>query len=230
MEWTVENDGFALEPGILELREVARLVKFIEGSLIPQAGRGGLRNLLEVAEIRELANSPTVRKVVTPVLGQGYFPVRGILFDKNQDANWKVPWHQDVTIAVAQRADVPGFGPWSLKSDVLHVQPPAAVLEAMVSVRLHLDPCPAANGALRVLPGTHRLGKLDAAGVSQAASMQPPVTCEVESGGALLMRPLLVHASSSAKRPGHRRVIHFDFAYEELPCGLQWAERVKTHA
>ena len=202
----------------------------IEDSLFTEAGHGGIRNLLHVTEIRELATSAAIRKIVAPVLGESFFPVRGILFDKNQDANWKVPWHQDVTIAVAQRVDATDFGPWSVKSGVLHVQPPAVVLEGMLSVRLHLDPCPAANGALRVLPGTHRTGKLDATGVSKVVAKRNPITCEVDVGGALLMRPLLVHASSSADKPGHRRVIHFDFACEELPFGLQLAERVTAHA
>jgi hypothetical protein len=38
------------------------------------------------------------------------------------------------------------------------------------------------------------------------------------------MRPLLLHASSPAQRPGHRRVIHLEFAAGELPGGLEWHE------
>jgi signal transduction histidine kinase len=38
----------------------------------------------------------------------------------------------------------------------------------------------------------------------------------------ILMRPLLLHRSSSTKAPSHRRVLHLDFATEELPGGLEW--------
>lgn len=37
-------------------------------------------------------------------------PVKGIVFDKTPAANWKVPWHQDLTICVERRIDVNGFG------------------------------------------------------------------------------------------------------------------------
>jgi hypothetical protein len=60
-----------------------------------------VRNLLEeCSEIRKLACSQAVRRLIEPVLGVECFFVRGILFDKVPEANWKVPWHQDVTIAV----------------------------------------------------------------------------------------------------------------------------------
>lgn len=74
-----------------------------------------------------------------------------------------MPWHQDLTIAVQERLDVPGYGPWTVKAGVTHVQPPVAVLERMVAVRLHLDDCGAENGPVRVLRGSHRLGRMAAA-------------------------------------------------------------------
>jgi hypothetical protein len=122
--------------------------------------RGGIfaaRNLLDVfPEVQRLARSPVIRELVVPVLGSDCFPVRGILFDKIPGANWKVPWHQDVTIVVQDKIEIEGFGPWSTKADVLHVQPPAMVLENMLSVRLHLDACGEDNGALRVIAGSHQ--------------------------------------------------------------------------
>jgi ectoine hydroxylase-related dioxygenase (phytanoyl-CoA dioxygenase family) len=135
-----------------------------------------------------------------------------------------VPWHQDVTIAVRERVDAAGFGPWSIKQGVTHVQPPSGILAQMISVRLHLDDCPECNGALRVLPGSHAAGKLTAAQVDLAVRSRAPVVCEVGAGGALLMRPLLLHASPAAREPGHRRVVHLDFAAHPLPCGLHWHE------
>ena len=163
--------------------------------------------------------------LVRPVLGENAFAVRGILFDKKDGANWKVPWHQDVTIAVRDRIDVDGYGPWSIKQDVLHVQPPASALEKMLSVRLHLDDCPRTNGALRVIPRSHQNGKLSQGQIETESTESEAVMCEVLRGGALLMRPLLIHASSAAESPDHRRVIHFDYANNALDGGLRWREQ-----
>ena len=162
---------------------------------------------------------------VRPVLGDDAFVVRGILFDKQEGSNWKVPWHQDVTIAVKERIETAGYGPWSTKEGVIHVQPPTNVLEHMVSVRVHLDDCPATNGALRVIPDSHRQGKLDQNKIPELIGDEIGVVCEVYRGGALLMRPLTIHASSAAEKPQHRRVIHFDYANTELSGNLEWFQR-----
>src|SRR5206468_7563965 len=130
---------------------------------------------------------------------------------KTPHANWKVAWHQDLSIAVRERLDVAGFGPWSLKNGVVHVQPPREVLESMLTVRLHLDDCGQDNGPLRVVAGSHALGILPPREVQRLVQARPVTTCVVPRGGALLMRPLLLHASSAALRAGHRRVIHLEF-------------------
>ena len=127
-----------------------------------------------------------------------------------------------MTIAVRERVEAEGFGPWSMKADVLHVQPPAAILEHMLTVRLHLDPCGDENGALRVLPGSHTRGKIPEDEVATLRENLPEEVCAVGLGGALLMRPLLLHASLPSRVPGHRRVVHLDFASVQLPNGMQW--------
>jgi hypothetical protein len=65
--------------------------------------------------------------------------VRAIYFDKSSDANWLVPWHQDLTLALRERLESPGFGPWSVKDGIPHVQPPVELLERMLTVRIHFD-------------------------------------------------------------------------------------------
>ena len=227
IETDVRTDGFAIVEAVLLRQQVDDLLQSLEqigdtGSVRKRGGMFAVRNLLDVSpKVRELANSEAVRALVEPVLGERFFPVRGILFDKIPDANWKVPWHQDVTIAVQERVEAEGYGPWSMKADVLHVQPPAEVLEHMISVRLHLDVCGEDNGALRVIPGSHRHGRIPE---EQIPTMRetPEVVCAVGVGGALLMRPLLLHASSPSRVPGHRRVVHLDFASVQLPNGMRW--------
>jgi hypothetical protein len=223
VDYSVDVDGFSMVEGLLSESVVEELIRFLEENVSVEGRRGGLRNLLDLPTMRDLAESSPIRGEIEAVWGRTARVVRGILFDKTEDANWKVPWHQDVTIAVSRRVDAEGFGPWSMKAGVLHVQPPAAVLERMVSIRLHLDDCPEENGALRVISRSHDNGKLDERLVQELAERSVAVTCAMRRGGALMMRPLLLHASSASSVPGHRRVVHFDYAAVELPFGMSWA-------
>jgi ectoine hydroxylase-related dioxygenase (phytanoyl-CoA dioxygenase family) len=223
----VECDGYAIQEDILSEPEIDELIDAIERrqdgeGLLRHARIYAVRNLLELPEIRRLAESKPVRELVQAVVGNGAFPVRGILFDKIPEANWKVPWHQDVTIAVEEKEEIEGFGPWSTKAGILHVQPPAPVLERMISIRLHLDACDETNGALQVIPRSHRLGRIAEVEIPSILAQSQAHVCAVERGGALLMRPLLLHASSASQAPAHRRVIHLDFACEQLPSPLKW--------
>ena len=228
MQDEVEQFGFATRDGVLSDPEVKALLAAMErvdeiGSVRTRGGVFAVRNLLDVSpEVPRLASSPAVRRLVEAVLGPECIPVRGILFDKIPGANWKVPWHQDVTIAVRDRVEAEGFGPSSIKAGVLHVQPPPGVLENMLSVRLHLDACGEENGALRVIPGSHRRGRIPESEIPSMRQGNSERVCAVGVGGALLMRPLLLHASSPSRAPEHRRVIHLDFAAIELPTGMSW--------
>lgn len=194
--------------------------------LTPDEQRAGLRDVFtRVPLVRELAAHPAIRGWPQAVLGPAAFAVRALYFDKTPEANWKVSWHQDVTIPTATRAEVSGFGPWSEKAGAPHVQPPTGVLEGMLTVRLHLDDCDVENGPVRVIPGSHRVGKLSAEQADDLRQRIPEVTVPVPAGGLLLMRPLLLHASSPAAAPRHRRVLHLEYAAAELPGGLRWRER-----
>ena len=187
----------------------------------------GIRNLLEISPaVVQLAGSAAVRRFVTPILGQGAFATRAIFFDKVPGANWALGWHQDRAISVRERKDVPGFLAWGRKAGVWQVQPPAEILTGMVAVRVHLDDCGPDNGPLRVIPGSHRHGWLDD-DIPRWKHEVPAVTCLVRSGGIVLMCPLLLHASSKAVSPNHRRVIHIEYANQDLPGGLEWNRRVR---
>jgi ectoine hydroxylase-related dioxygenase (phytanoyl-CoA dioxygenase family) len=219
----IDQDGFAIiadvisPEAIAELRECAR-----------SAGtRPGMRNLFETQPaVHRLARSAEVRRLVEAVLGPRCFAVQAFLFDKSPKANWKVAWHQDLTIAVRERQSVHGYTAWSEKKGVVHVQPPVAILARMLAVRVHLDDCGPDNGPLRVLPGSHRGGRFDATAIERWKTQAHEVPCVVRTGDLLLMRPLLLHASSSARVVSQRRVVHLVFAAERLPGNLDWHERV----
>ncbi|MGC1273081.1 MAG: phytanoyl-CoA dioxygenase family protein [Planctomycetaceae bacterium] len=225
------KNGFAIVPDVLDPEDVARLriaIDAIPDSDAVRKRRGvyGVRNLLGISsEIRELAARAEIRRLVTPLLGEKAFATRAVFFDKVPDANWSLGWHQDSVIAVTERREVPGFIAWGLKAGVWQVQPPPDILAKMVAVRVHLDDCGSENGPLRVLPGSHRHGWIEDR-IAEWKQTVPAVECVVPAGGVVLMCPLLLHASSKADSPNHRRVVHIEYATQTLPGGLDWHQRV----
>ena len=219
MNHEIEQHGFAIVPRVIEADEQRELLS----TLGPVSG-AGRRGLLSLPAVAELARSPRLLDLIRPHLPSEPFPVRAIYFDKSSDANWLVPWHQDLTLALRASAEVSGFGPWSTKDGIPHVQPPVALLQQMLAVRLHLDDADESNGALRVLPGSHRLGRLSSERVQELRSQQSDFLCAVSAGDALLMRPMLLHASSRSTSTRHRRVLHIEYAAFTLPDELNWHE------
>jgi hypothetical protein len=220
----LSESGYAVVNGLIADDVLPALRVEADRLLSDASGRGGARNALGKSELlRDLALIGPPATLAAAVLGDGTRPTKLTVYDKTPQANWKVPWHQDLTIAVAARIDVPGFGPWSVKDGVVHVQPPPEVLQQVVAIRLHLDDTSTSNGALHVLPGTHRLGRVTDRQISSLRRDTVEVICPVPAGGALLMSPLLLHASSASTIPGRRRVLHFEYSAAPLPGDLAWA-------
>lgn len=156
--------------------------------------------------------------------GRDYFVVKSIYFDKPEGSNWYVPWHQDLTISVDQKAELPGFGPWTRKYEQFAVQPPLGILENVFTIRIHLDDTDENNGALKVIPGSHNKQVYRPETIDW--SVEKEVICPVPKGGIMLMKPLLLHSSSRTVDKRKRRVIHLEFSNRELPSGIQWSERM----
>lgn len=210
---SLSTHGFSVEAGVFLLEEISQMLAWL-----PELGEAaGTRSLLDIPECRELAADPRIRTLVEADLGSSAIPVRGILFDKNPNANWVLGFHQDRKIAVKQRIEVLGFTAWSEKEGVTHCQPPKEVLEQCLAVRIHLDDCGPENGPLRVVPGSHLNG------LNSLNTDLPKQTLPAKAGDVILMKPLLWHASSKATNPSHRRVIHIEFSSARLPSGLEWA-------
>ena len=219
MNKEIDQNGFAIISKVLTNEQCRELIS----ALGPVTG-AGRRGLLSLPVVTALAHSEQLLNLVRPNLPTEPIPVRAIYFDKSPEANWLVTWHQDMSVALQARADVNGFGPWSIKDGVPHVQPPVEFLQKMLTIRLHLDEADETNGGLRVLPGSHRLGRLSSAKIQELRSLQPDFLCSVLAGDALLMRPLLLHASSRSTSNRHRRVLHIEYAGFTLPKELQWHE------
>lgn len=211
---TFAQNGLALVSGAFSTAQVQELLE-----LLPElSGSAGTRNLLDFDWCRSLAQGPEIKEILANLIGVPVIATRAILFDKSPRTNWVLGWHQDTKIAVKSRIETPGYSAWSEKEGVIHCKPPQRILEASVAIRLHLDPCHAENGPLRVIPGSHLKGLQ-----SQPPSDEQAVTCQADAGDVLAMRPLLWHASSKSESPNHRRVIHIEYCSAQLDGTLEWA-------
>jgi hypothetical protein len=215
----VEEHGFTVVAGVLGLDDRAEL-----SSALGTPRGAGLRGVLGIPAVARLSRSEALVGLARSHLSGEPLPVRALYLNKSSEANWLVPWHQDLTIAVRARVEVLGFGPWSTKDGVPHVQPPIGLMEQMLAIRVHLDDADESNGALRVLPGTHRLGRLTPQRVQELRATRTEVRCCVAAGDVLLMRPLLLHASDRCTSLRRRRVLHIEYAAGDLPGGLEWYE------
>jgi hypothetical protein len=184
--------------------------------------KAGLR-LRALPSLRpHLSAAGVIGGIAASVLGISVLPVRAILFDKNDGTNWALGWHQDRTICVTERSDVEGFGPWTVKGGMHHVEPPFALLATMVTLRVHLDEVPADNAPLLVAPGSHRLGRVPEGRIEAAVRTCGTFACTAKAGDIWVYSTPILHASEAAARPRRRRVLQLDYAARHLPAGLEW--------
>jgi hypothetical protein len=229
-EQEIATAGFVLVPGVFKSDEcraigdrvAAALASCHDDAAALKRANGaiyGARNLLDLfPEARQLWRRSPLDALLAATLGPKFGLVRGLYFDKPPAGSWSLPWHRDLTIAVAEHlpASERCHNP-TTKAGVPHVEAPDEVLRQMLTLRVHLDAATPDNGPLQVIPGTH-FGR-------DCPATQPPQTIYAQAGDVLAMRPLLLHASGEAREGTtlHRRVIHLEFAGDEqLPDAFRW--------
>lgn len=209
--------GFECHTALLADVETAQLAGLFDRLPHDRPGRR-----LAPASLAELTSVKRVSAVVAEQLGAGVRPVRVLLLDKHDGANWALGWHQDRTIEVRERRDVAGFGPWTLKQGRLHVTPPIALLERMITARLHVDRVDDDNAPLIVAPGSHRLGLVEESCIADVIAVCGRQRCLAEAGDIWLYATPILHASGRAAPGRRRRVVQIDYSADELPGGLEW--------
>lgn len=198
------------------------IIKEIEDSEV-STEVSGVRNInKKLKSVAEYLNSTEFKEKASSFVPVNAQLVRAILFNKSPESNWFVTWHQDKTVSVSSKFEESGWGTWSVKENTLHVQPPLAVLEGMVTIRVHLDSTPKENGCLKVIPNSHKLGILNSEQINEVVASEKVHFCEAEKCTALIMRPHLLHASSKSSEPSNRRVLHFEFSNWQLPSAVFW--------
>lgn len=186
------------------------------------SNQAGLR-ISDCATLSRLVSAPSpIGRIAAGLIGPSAMAVRAILFDKTADRNWSLGWHQDRTICVRQRIDVPGFGPWTVKSGMIHVEPPFSLIEKMVTLRVHMDAVTPDNAPLLIAPGTHRMGRIAVEDIDTVVAGSGSMACLAKVGDIWAYSTPILHASAAAVSPAHRRVLQIDYSAESLPAGLEW--------
>lgn len=183
--------------------------------------------LKEIPYVQSLVFNDNLKTIISTLFGKDYFSIKSIYFDKPGNSNWFVAYHQDLTISVDKKTEIENFGPWTVKQNQFAVQPPIEILENIFTIRIHLDDTDENNGALKVIPESH-LKKIYRPETIDW-STEKEVICNVDKGGVMIMKPLLLHSSARTVNNNNRRVIHIEFSNMELPSEIKWAEKLEVN-
>ncbi|WP_316788904.1 phytanoyl-CoA dioxygenase family protein [Pedobacter frigoris] len=229
----IETEGFTTISNVFTSEQIQQFCEIIEhanGSgetFRRSADLFAIRQFLkEVPEIGPLIFIDAFKDLIAQLFGKDYFVVKSIYFDKPEQSNWFVSYHQDLTISVDRRLELDGYTNWTVRQGQFAVQPPLNILESSFTVRIHLDDTDEENGALKVVPGSHRKEVYRAEDINWEKEME--VVCAVPKGGIMIMKPLLLHSSSRTTNNNRRRVIHIEFCNQELLGNLAWSERINS--
>lgn len=231
----LEKNGYSTIANLYTKTEVEQILNCLEhtaignNSFMKTKDLFAIRQLLKtIPGLADLLFNAKLNKLLKDLTDSTYFLTKAIYFDKPPDSNWFVAYHQDLSISVNKKMVLNDYENWTFKKGQYGVQPPLEILEDMITIRIHLDNTDKKNGALRVIKKSHingivRVDKKDWDNKNE-------VTCKVEKGGVMLMKPLTLHASSRSSNNKQRRIIHLEFNKHELAKPLEWLEyhAVKT--
>ncbi|NRF37218.1 phytanoyl-CoA dioxygenase family protein [Pedobacter foliorum] len=227
----IEEQGFTTITNVFADEQVEEILQLINQSdtsrktFRKSADLFAIRQFLkEVPAVAHLIFNDEFKTLIKSVFGSRYFVIKSIYFDKPEQSNWFVSYHQDLTISVDKKVELDDYTKWTVKQDQFSVQPPLDILKQIYTVRIHLDDTDENNGALRIVPGSHLKDIYRPEDIDW--SKETEHVCGVPKGGVMIMKPLLLHSSSRTTNNNKRRVIHIEFCSQELHPELQWVERI----
>ncbi len=226
----IEKNGFVVIPNVFSETEINAITSCIDAV---DTSAETFRKSADLFAIRQFLNeipsasnnifNDILKSIIASLFGEDYFVVKSIYFDKPQDSNWFVSYHQDLTIAVTTKSEIEGYSSWTVKQGQFAVQPPTGILENIYTIRIHLDDTTEENGALKVVPESHNKGIYRPENIDW--NTETEAVCDVDKGGIMIMKPLLLHSSSRTTNNKRRRVIHIELSNKELPQEIHWAEK-----
>jgi hypothetical protein len=214
---TTLRSGFTVVENCCSAKECADIALRLSDLSTP-----GTRRLLDLDWCQELGRTLQDRLAESLPEIRNLLAIQCTYFNKSPETNWFVTYHQDRSIPVASSVCAEAWPSVSKKEGLTFIHASDEVLNQMLAVRLHLDDSTIDNGPLRVISESHLNGTLASNQISSLRATGHECSIIVHAGGVLLMRPLLLHASSKSKSKVSRRVLHFLFGPPTLPDGLEW--------
>ncbi|WP_232731512.1 phytanoyl-CoA dioxygenase family protein [Tenacibaculum sp. SZ-18] len=217
----LQYNGFSISERIFSKSELNQMIL-----ALGENGKSfAVRQLVEKCpEILNLIfQNKVFKELYSDLCGMEYFLTKAIFFNKPKMSNWFVSYHQDLSISVKNKSNEEGFQNWTVKDNQLGVIPPKQILNNTVTMRIHLDRTDESNGALKVIPKSHSKGIIRIDESFKINNYEKEFLCEVEEGGVMIMKPLLLHASERSVSNFDRRVIHLEFCNTDVP--MEWLEK-----
>jgi len=228
----LKEKGYSIVTDLYSDKEVDQILHCIENaendgsSFLKTKDLFAIRQLIKnVPALPEVLFNQKLKKLVSDLSDSNYFLTKAIYFDKPSESNWFVAYHQDLSISVNQKADLEDYVNWTFKKGQHGVQPPIRILKDTITIRIHLDDTDENNGALKIIEKSHRNGITRSD--EKNWDLKNERICKVQKGGAMLMRPLTLHASNRTTNGKKRRVIHLEFNNHVLKEPLEWLEKYK---
>lgn len=134
----------------------------------------------------ELLGSPLLLSIAESLCGVDFFPVQDFVVIKNLGDQNPVNWHQDVVTKVHEKTFMIGF---------------------------YLDAATDDNGALRVIPNSHKSNL----SICELEKMEYQ-SLDMEAGGILIHNLKIAHSSGILTSFPKRRVIYFEFMSASEIC------------
>jgi ectoine hydroxylase-related dioxygenase (phytanoyl-CoA dioxygenase family) len=234
MREKIQETGFAIIENVFSDTEIENIISTISKA---DSSKETFRKTNDLFAIRQFFKeipsaidkvfNDKLKNIISEIFGKDFFVVKSIYFDKPENSNWFVSYHQDLTISVDKKLELENFGPWTTKQNQFAVQPPLNILQDNFTIRIHLDKTNAENGALKIIPKSHLKGVYRAETIDW--NTETETICNVEKGGIMIMKPLLLHSSGRTTNNNKRRVLHIEFSKSSLPENLNWAEYSKVN-
>ncbi len=231
----LEEKGYSVLSNLYSDNEIRQILNCIENterienSFMKTKDLFAIRQLIKnTPELADLLFNKKLTALLSDLSKSKYFLTKAIYFDKPSKSNWFVAYHQDLSISVDKKANLENYTNWTFKKQQYGVQPPIKILQDTITIRIHLDKTDKDNGALKVIPKSHLNGIIRKD--SKDWNIENEFICEVDKGGAMLMKPLTLHASNRTTNGKKRRVIHLEFNKHTLTEPLAWLEHYEIHA
>jgi hypothetical protein len=214
-------NGFSVTKKLFSDLELDQLV----AELGNQSSNYAIRQLVikKPGLLNLIFNNENFKSLYKKFCGDDYFLTKAIFFNKPRKSNWFVNYHQDLSISTKRKQEEIGFSQWTLKDGLIGVIPPNEILENTFTFRIHLDVTDHTNGALQVIPKTHTKGIIRIDESFKKEEFEDAELCQVDKGGVMVMKPLLLHSSRKSTSDFDRRVIHLEFCNKEIP--MEWLEK-----